>query len=131
MPPSVEPPSVPTQNAGTDLEDGEDASGVALTMPTVRPRRLGWAQLLRRVLYVDALTCPKCATSMTVIAFLMDPPVLRRLLEYLDLPSSPPLRAPARSPFDEAGLFADEAGGDTDDGWFDHESRDGNARAPP
>ncbi|MBI5525310.1 MAG: transposase, partial [Deltaproteobacteria bacterium] len=38
----------------------------------IRPRRLGWAQLLRRVLDIDALTCAKCAVPMTVIAFLSD-----------------------------------------------------------
>ena len=68
---------------------------------------------------------------MTVIAFLTDPPVLRRILEHLNLPSSPPLRAPARSPLDEVGLFADEDSGDFDDGWFDQESGEENARAPP
>ncbi|MFH1529449.1 MAG: hypothetical protein ABIK09_01810 [Pseudomonadota bacterium] len=53
-----------------ESEDGEDVSDDdSAVAPTARPRRLGWAQLLRRVLAVDALTCPKCATSMTVLAF--------------------------------------------------------------
>jgi hypothetical protein len=132
LPPAVEPANAPLPDAGSlDPEGGEEVAGADSATPIVRPRRLGWAQLLRRVLNVDALICPKCATSMTVIAFLTDPPVLRRILEHLNLPSSPPLRAPARSPLDEVGLFADEDSGDFDDGWFDQESGEENARAPP
>jgi len=54
------------------------------------------------------LTCPKCAASMLVIAFLTDPNVLTKILDHLNLPSAPPPLAPARSPIDEQGLFADE-----------------------
>ena len=132
LPPSDETANAPLPDAGSlDPEDGEEAAGVESAMPTVRARRLGWAQLLRRVLQVDALTCPECATAMTIIAFLTDPPVLSRILDHLGLPSSPPPLAPARSPLDEVWLFADEDSGDYDDGWFDHESREGNARSPP
>ena len=45
--------------------------------PTDRPRRvnLGWAQLLRRVLDIDALQCPRCPSHrpLVVIAFLTSP----------------------------------------------------------
>ena len=100
-------------------------------MSPIRSRRLGWAQLLRRVLHIDALTCPECATSMTVIAFLTDPPVLRRILDHLGLPSSPPPLAPARSPLDEVGLFSDEEPDDTGDDWTYPEEGSQIARAPP
>jgi len=66
------------------------------TPPGLRPRRLGWAQLLRRVLEIDALTCAKCAVPMTVIAFLSDPKVVERILDHLKLPSSQPLLAESR-----------------------------------
>ncbi|MBI5526384.1 MAG: transposase [Deltaproteobacteria bacterium] len=59
----------------------------------LRPRRLGWAQLLRRVLNIDVLTCARCAVPMTVIAFLSDPTVLTRILDHLALPSTQPLPA--------------------------------------
>jgi hypothetical protein len=116
----------------------------------VRSRRLGWAKLLRRVLNVDALSCPECATSMTVIpkghrcrtsgassaqlnhiAFLTDPPVLRRILDHLDLPSTPPAVAPARSRLDEAGSFANELPDDNGDDWTHQEEGSQIARAPP
>jgi len=43
-------------------------------------RRMPWAQLLRRLLHVDALSCPRCSTAarsipMVVLAFLTDPDV--------------------------------------------------------
>jgi hypothetical protein len=51
----------------------------------VRPRRLRWAGLLRRVLQVDALTCFKCSAAMVVIAFITDLKVCRKILEHLKL----------------------------------------------
>ena len=132
LPPAVEASALtPPDKGATDPADGEDASGVEAPMPTVRPRRLGWAKLLRRVLNVDALTCPECTTSMTVIAFLTDPPVLKRILDHLSRPSSPPTVAPARSPLDEAGLFADEPPDDNGDDWTYQEEGSQIARAPP
>ena len=131
LPPSVEPPE-PTPDADdSDSEDGAATAADDAARPAVRPRRLGWAQLLRRVLHVDALTCPECATSMTVIAFLTDPPVLRRILDHLGLPSSPPTLAPARSPLDEAGLFMDEEPDNTGEEWMYQEEGSEVARAPP
>ena len=132
LPPGVESPAVPPTNEGAaESEDGGEACAVEAPMPTVRPRRLGWAKLLRRVLNVDALTCPECATSMTVIAFLTDPLVLKRILDHLGLASSPPTVAPARSPLDEAGLFANEPPDDNGDDWTYQEEGSQIARAPP
>jgi hypothetical protein len=68
--------------------------------PTDRPRRvnLGWAQLLRRVLDIDALQCPRCPSHrpLVVIAFLTDPAVVKRILEHLKLPATPMPVAPVR-----------------------------------
>ena len=64
-----------------------------------RPRRLPWAALLRRVLDVDALTCPRCNVPMVVLAFLTDPAVVRRILVHLQLPADvPPLGALREAP---------------------------------
>jgi len=83
---------------------GDDSSAP----PTKRPRRLPWAHLMRRVLDIDVLTCPKCAASMVIIAFITEPSVLTRILDHLKLPSTQPPLASARSPLDEQDLFADE-----------------------
>ena len=69
-----------------------------------RPHRMSWAALLKRVLDVDALVCPGCGAAMVVLALLTDPPVVRRILDHLDLPSVAPRLSPART-------------GDTDDLW--------------
>jgi len=58
---------------------------------------------------------------MAVIAFLTKHPVLKRILNQLGLPSTPPMVAPARSPIDEAGLFADELPDDNGDDWTHQE----------
>jgi hypothetical protein len=55
---------------------------------TARRQRVPWAQLLRRVLHVDALACPRCSTRgravpMTVLAFLSDPDVVEKILRHL------------------------------------------------
>jgi hypothetical protein len=38
--------------------------------PTVRPRRLPWAALLRRTLGVDGDRCPKCQSQMVLLALI-------------------------------------------------------------
>jgi hypothetical protein len=62
-----------------------------------------WAQLLRRVLHVDALACPRCSTRdrtvpMTVLAFLTDPDVVGGILRHLGLPTTAPALVPAQAP---------------------------------
>jgi hypothetical protein len=92
---------------------------------------LSWAQLLYRVFFLDALLCAKCGGRMSVIAFLSDSIVVRRVLEHLKIPATPPPIWPARTrdpvplwpPHDEV---ADEL-------WTDEASRQrrDNGRAPP
>ena len=82
----------------TEPKPGENAPA----QTTLPPRRKAlWAQLLRRVLQVDALECPKCATPMLVLAFLSDPKVVTKILGHLNLNTTPPPIAPAREPYEE------------------------------
>ena len=56
-------------------------------------RRPLWAVLLKKVLDIDALKCPKCGGQMKVISFIEQPSVIRRILKHLDLwedPRPPP-----------------------------------------
>jgi hypothetical protein len=93
--------------AGLDTRGSLESSGSPPAERTDIPsaprhrRRLAWAQLLRRVLHVDALKCPRCSTAMTVVAFLSDPSVVRRILRHLRLPTDAPPISPARSPAEE------------------------------
>jgi hypothetical protein len=65
-------------------------------------KRTPWAQLLLRVLQVNALACPRCSlpgqpVPMVVLAFLTDPEVVVKILKHLGLPTTAPALAPARS----------------------------------
>ncbi len=56
------------------------------------PRRIAWADLLKRVFEVDALRCPACGGRMRLLTAITDPSVARRILECLALPPrAPPL----------------------------------------
>ncbi len=59
------------------------------------PHRLPWAELLQRIFEVDALRCPRCGTSMRLVAAIEDPAVARKILECLDLPARAPPLMPA------------------------------------
>ena len=63
-----------------------------------RKRRYTWAELLKQVFKIEALECPFCKGRRKLIALITDPPVIRAILECLDLPSSPPILSPARWP---------------------------------
>ena len=55
-------------------------------------RRMRWAALLQRVFEVDALRCPRCGSTMRLIAAIEDPAVARRILRCLKLAArAPPL----------------------------------------
>ncbi len=44
-----------------------------------------WARLIRKVYESDPLECPKCKGPMRILALINDPPVVRRILEHLEL----------------------------------------------
>jgi hypothetical protein len=89
-----------------------------------------WALLLARIFEYLPRVCPRCGEAMHVIAFILDPPVVERILGHIGEPTEAPAVLPARSPpqgelsFDvgveEAGGEAwpeiDQTGGG-DDGW--------------
>ncbi len=70
--------------------------------PPGRPRRLPWAELMRRVFAVDVLRCPACGGSMRILAAIHEPEVVRAILESMGLPSRAPPNRPVRpEPEDE------------------------------
>jgi hypothetical protein len=90
-----------------------------------------WALLLARIFEYLPLVCPRCGEPMRLIAFILDPPVVERILGHIGEPTDAPAVLPARSPpqgelsFDAgdeavAGVEAwpeiDQAGGGGD-GW--------------
>jgi hypothetical protein len=66
-----------------------------------RPRRLAWADLLRRVFAADVLGCPRCGSRTRILAAIHPPDTTRAILECLALPSRAPPAAAARPDDDE------------------------------
>ena len=57
---------------------------------------MGWAQLLKRVFDIDMEHCPNCGGTLTILAAILDPTVIAKILAHLGLPIRAPPRAPAR-----------------------------------
>jgi hypothetical protein len=74
----------------------DDPSGHAETPHSSAPVRLSWARLLKRVFDIDIEHCPNCAGALTIIAAILDPAVIAKLLSHLGLAIRAPPRAPAR-----------------------------------
>ena len=57
----------------------------------VRDRYLDWASLLKRDFGEDILACPRCGHRSTrVIAAIDDPPLVKKILGHLGLPTERP-----------------------------------------
>jgi hypothetical protein len=70
--------------------------------------RQNWARLIQKIYHVDPLLCPKCLGSMRIISFIEDDPLVKKILEYLDLwdvNRKPPARA--NSPPTESFIIYD------------------------
>ncbi len=70
--------------------------------PTAPPLRgcslrwIKWSDLLRRVFLTEALVCQLCGGERRVVAQIEEGPVARKILEHLGLPTTAPVRTPAR-----------------------------------
>jgi Putative transposase/Transposase zinc-binding domain len=73
----------------------DEPSAPAAAVPR-GPRRYPWADLLRRVFAVDALTCPDCSGRMRILAAIHPPESAGAILDCLGLPSRPPPLDPPR-----------------------------------
>jgi hypothetical protein len=62
-----------------------------------RTNRL-WAELMQRSFGFDVLACPRCGDRLELIALIEAPPVIRRILSHLGLPTEVPATRPARPP---------------------------------
>jgi hypothetical protein len=77
--------------------------------PPARPPsgRFPWAELIART-FPGALDCPRCGATLSVIAYITQVAVVRKILEHLGLSAAPTELAPARLP-DELGSAFDVA----------------------
>ena len=66
----------------------EQASDRTHAQPS--PARLSWARLLKRVFQIDVERCPACGGTLKIIAAIVEPPVIVRILAHLGLPTRAP-----------------------------------------
>jgi len=75
----------------------EDSPEPLFPIPRARPRRIPWAELLRRVFAIDAFRCP-CGGRRRVLAAITQPGPICAILRHLGLPHTAPQLAPSRAP---------------------------------
>lgn len=80
------------------MKDVPKVSFAALSTTPRHPRNYGWAELMRRVWDVDVLACQACGGRMKLIAAIVHPATLKKLLGALGLPTEGPRITPARGP---------------------------------
>ncbi len=112
------------QAMGLEEDSSEAATGGQFRKNAARC----WAMLLTRIYECLPLQCPKCGEPMRIIAFILEPPVIERLLTHVGEPTAAPEVLPARAPpqsemqFDQATGSADwpemdQTVSESDDGW--------------
>lgn len=57
-----------------------------------------WAMLLVRIYECLPLACPQCGQPMRLIAFILEPSVVGKILTHVGEPTEPPAVLPARAP---------------------------------
>ena len=100
LPAKPEAPSAETSVGGVEadaelllsMEQESDAA------PMPQTRRSSWAELLRRTMGIDVLTCPSCQGRMRLIALIKEKTAIDRILRHLGLPTEVPQTRPARAP---------------------------------
>jgi putative transposase len=60
------------------------------------PARMSWACLLKRVFDLDIEYCPNCGGRLQIIAAIVEPQTIAKILTQLHLPARAPPRSPAR-----------------------------------
>jgi len=68
-----------------------------------------WAVLMQRSFGFDSLRCPKCDHKMRVLATILEPAAVRKILDHLGVRADPLPRAPARDPTGQTGFDFDAA----------------------
>ena len=55
---------------------------------------MSWACPLKRVLDIDVEHCPNCGVRLKIIAAIVDPAVITKIVTHMHLPARAPPRAP-------------------------------------
>jgi hypothetical protein len=83
-------PSAPVNTHDTSAEHGD-------APPPSAPARMSWARLLKRVFDIDMEHCPQCGGTLKIIAAIVGPTVIAKILTSLGLSARAPPRSPAQS----------------------------------
>jgi len=86
--------------AGTvyqEMEAARQAMGLG-EGPRRRPASRSWALLVARLHGSWPLQCARCGRPMRILAFILDPVVIRKILRHVGEEANPPPVAPARGP---------------------------------
>ncbi len=83
--PKPSPEAAPVGHAAVSEQNGSH-----------RPGRPSWVQLLKRVFDLDLAHCPNCGGELTIIAAILDRPVIEKILTHLGLQARPPPQGAAR-----------------------------------
>jgi hypothetical protein len=75
------------------------ADGAQAIEPTPRrPLSRRWAELIYRIYEVDPLDCPRCGARMKILTLIIDPNVIRQILDHLDRKAPPRAPPPGEAP---------------------------------
>ena len=72
----------------------------------VRPGRISWARLLKRVFDIDMQHCPNCGGELKIIAVILARQVIQKILDHLGLDPQPPPRGRAGETGQQGPHFA-------------------------
>jgi hypothetical protein len=117
--------AIENADARTERHPTAPTAAVPEANPHGRPpnrathRRYRWAELLQRVFEIDALRCPRCDSTLRLIAAIEDPAVARKILECLKLPA----RSPPVEPASWAAIPRERVAPDRDADWGFDQSR--------
>ncbi len=74
---------------GDEPPHGEETPEVAvLGVSDYQPPRIPsktWRELIKKILEVDPLSCPRCGHEMKIISLINEPQVIRKIVEHLGL----------------------------------------------
>ncbi len=75
------------RSAGPGERPARGAGAAEIPTPSQRARRREWAKLIAKVFEVDPLRCP-CGGTMRVVAFILDPTAIRKILQHRPRPEA-------------------------------------------
>jgi hypothetical protein len=96
------------RQAQTQVDQAPVIARIEEPQLSTKQYRLRWAQLLRRVYEVELL-CPKCRAPMSIISFITDPDVIRKILVHLNLWDAPIRPPPSQIPPTEPVVTIDHS----------------------